>query len=143
MSPRHKARECALQMLFELETSKAGKDECIESFFRRFEHREDVREYASKLVAGAAGGKRKIDEIIRRFAKNWKISRMAPVDRSVLRLAVFELLEEPETPKSVVIDEAIELAKRFGSEDSGGFVNGILDAAAGELRKDEARSEED
>ncbi len=83
--------------------------------------------YAQTLVRGTVDHRESIDELIRSQADNWRLERMPPVDRNILRLAVYEMLHEQETPKLVVLDEAIELAKKFGSEQSGRFVNGLLD----------------
>jgi N utilization substance protein B len=88
---------------------------------------DEAFEYAQTLVRGTVEGQEKIDELIRGQADNWRLERMPPVDRNILRLAVYEMLHEQETPKLVVLDEAIELAKKFGSEQSGRFVNGLLD----------------
>lgn len=93
-------------------------------------HRKRVEEaflYAQQLVHGALDNLEQIDGLIRGQADNWRLERMAPVDRNILRLAVFEMLHEKDTPKLVIVDEAIELAKKFGSEQSGRFVNGLLD----------------
>jgi N utilization substance protein B len=88
---------------------------------------DEAFEYAQMLVRGTVDGREQIDELIRGQADNWRLERMPPVDRNILRLAVYEMLHEPDTPKLVVLDEAIELAKKFGSEQSGRFVNGLLD----------------
>lgn len=88
---------------------------------------EEAFEYAQELVRGTVDNQERIDGLIRGQADNWRIERMPAVDRNILRLAVYEMLHERETPKLVVLDEAIELAKKFGSEQSGRFVNGLLD----------------
>jgi N utilization substance protein B len=88
---------------------------------------EEAFEYAQVLVRGAIDNRERIDKLIRGQAYQWRLERMPPVDRNILRLAVYEMLEERDTPKLVVLDEAIELAKKFGSEQSGRFVNGLLD----------------
>jgi N utilization substance protein B len=88
---------------------------------------DEAFEYAQALVRGTVDNQEKIDAMIRGQADNWRLERMPPVDRNILRLAVYEMLHERETPKLVVLDEAIELAKKFGSEQSGRFVNGLLD----------------
>jgi N utilization substance protein B len=100
------------------ELSDAGK---------RRQRAEEAFEYAQELVRGTTDNLQKIDDLIRGQADNWRLERMPPVDRNILRLAVYEMLHENETPKLVVLDEAIELAKKFGSEQSGRFVNGLLD----------------
>jgi transcription antitermination factor NusB len=88
---------------------------------------DEAFEYAQRLVRGTLENQEKIDELIRSQADNWRLERMPAVDRNILRLAIYEMLSEKETPKLVVLDEAIELAKKFGSEQSGRFVNGLLD----------------
>jgi transcription antitermination factor NusB len=88
---------------------------------------DEAFEYAQKLVHGTIDNLEKIDELIRTQADNWRLERMPAVDRNILRLAIYEMMYEKETPKLVVLDEAIELAKKFGSEQSGRFVNGLLD----------------
>jgi N utilization substance protein B len=98
-----------------------------EDLTRRRARVEEAFEYAQMLVRGAVENRERIDDLIRGQADNWRLERMPPVDRNILRLAVYEMLHERNTPKLVVLDEAIELAKRFGSEQSGRFVNGLLD----------------
>jgi transcription antitermination protein NusB len=98
-----------------------------EGFVQRKKRVNEAFEYAQTLVRGTVDNRERIDELIRSQADNWRLERMPPVDRNILRLAVFEMLHERDTPKLVVLDEAIELAKKFGSEQSGRFVNGLLD----------------
>lgn len=97
------------------------------AYKRRRRQLEQAFEYARKLVEGTLDHREEIDRMIRDQADNWRLERMPPVDRNILRLAIFEMLHERDVPKLVVVDEAIELAKRFGSEQSGRFVNGLLD----------------
>ena len=94
---------------------------------RRKRRVEEAFFYAQELVRGTIDNQERIDDLIRSQADNWRLERMPAVDRNILRLAIFEMLHERETPKLVVVDEAIELAKKFGSEQSGRFVNGLLD----------------
>ncbi|HEV7786897.1 MAG TPA: transcription antitermination factor NusB [Thermoanaerobaculia bacterium] len=94
---------------------------------KRRQRAEEAFEYAQELVRGTIDNQQRIDDLIRGQADNWRLERMPAVDRNILRLAVYEMLHENETPKLVVLDEAIELAKKFGSEQSGRFVNGLLD----------------
>ncbi len=98
-----------------------------EDFTQRRKRVDEAFEYAQMLVRGTVDNRERIDDLIRGQADNWRLERMPPVDRNILRLAVFEMLHERDTPKLVVLDEAIELAKKFGSEQSGRFVNGLLD----------------
>ncbi|HET6921642.1 MAG TPA: transcription antitermination factor NusB [Anaeromyxobacteraceae bacterium] len=131
---RTKARERALQALYQIDVASTDLEEALARFWRSFEPVErEVREMAEALVRGVAAHRRQIDEAIEAVSVNWRLDRMAKVDRNVLRLAVHELLHRPDVPMKVVIDEAIELAKKFGSESSGAFVNGVLDRVASGL----------
>ncbi|HZY05176.1 MAG TPA: transcription antitermination factor NusB [Anaeromyxobacteraceae bacterium] len=131
---RTKSRERALQALYQIDVASTDLEEALARFWRSFEPVErEVRETAEVLVRGVAAHRRQIDEAIEAVSMNWRLDRMAKVDRNVLRLAVHELLHRPEVPVKVVIDEAIELGKKFGSESSGAFVNGVLDRIAAGL----------
>ena len=131
---RTRARERALQALYQIDVASTDLEEALARFWRSFEPVErEVREMAEALVRGTAAHRREIDETIEAVSLNWRLDRMAKVDRNVLRLAVHELLHRPDVPVKVVIDEAIELAKKFGSESSGSFVNGVLDRIAAGL----------
>lgn len=131
---RTKSRERALQALYQIDVAATDLDEALARFWRSFEPVErEVRETAEGLVRGVAAHRREIDEAIEAVSVNWRLDRMAKVDRNVLRLAVHELLHRPDVPVKVVIDEAIELGKKFGSESSGAFVNGVLDRIAAGL----------
>jgi len=114
-------------MLFQIDLTGTTPPDVFATFWTGQETGEDVRAFAERLVLGVAGELRALDRAIAVSATNWRIERMAVVDRNVLRMAVYELLHDPATPAPVVIDEAIEVAKKFGSEDSGSFINGILD----------------
>ncbi|HEX3556908.1 MAG TPA: transcription antitermination factor NusB [Thermoanaerobaculia bacterium] len=105
----------------------APSDEVPDDHGQRRQRVEEAFEYAQELVRGTIDNQQRIDDLIRSQADNWRLERMPAVDRNILRLAVYEMLHERETPKLVVLDEAIELAKKFGSEQSGRFVNGLLD----------------
>lgn len=100
------------------------------------EKHEEIREFAATLVHGVGEHRERLDLEIRSSSKNWKLNRMATVDRNILRLAVFELLFLDDIPKRVSINEAIELGKKFGSEDSGAFINGVLDKISQGVSKD-------
>ncbi len=141
---RRKAREFALQILFQMDI---GKDKPTATILKRFwvEHEvdDDVRVFAEELVKGAYKHLAPINEKIHACAKNWSLDRMAAVDRNVLRMAVYEILYRADIPTSVTINEAIEIARKFGSEDSGSFVNGILDSVARMVGKiDEGKIED-
>ena len=129
---RRKARELALQFLYQLDLVEGGREEVAEVFWSQNPIAEETRQFAESLVDGYLQRASNIDEMIQRASKNWRLERMAAVDRTVIRLAVSEFLYT-DTPKAVVIDEAIEVARRFSTEDSAEFVNGILDAVLQEL----------
>ncbi len=132
-SRRTRARERALQALYQIDVAAEGIDEALAAFWKSFEPVErEVRDLAEALVRGVAEHRRSIDEAIEEASSNWRLDRMARVDRNVLRLAVYELLRT-DVPVKVVINEAIELGKKFGSESSGAFVNGVLDRIAAGL----------
>jgi N utilization substance protein B len=130
---RTKARERALQALYQIDVAAEGIDEALARFWKSFEPVErEVMETAEVLVRGVAADRRAVDEAIEKVSTNWRLDRMAKVDRNVLRLAVYELLRT-DVPVKVVINEAIELGKKYGSESSGAFVNGVLDKVASGL----------
>lgn len=115
-------------MLFQIDLAGDAPEQVFEHFWDGHPVEAEVRSFAEHLVRGVARERERIDLAVAECAQNWRIERMAIVDRNVLRLAVYEILCETETPAAVAIDEAIEVAKRFGSEQSGGFINGVLDA---------------
>lgn len=127
MGARRKARELALQMLFENDVAGTGADEMFERSPDLAKSTEGMRDFTMRLVAGTLANREALDTIITKQADNWRLARMPIVDRNILRLALFELLHEPETPRPVVIDEALEIAKRFSTPRSSQFINGILD----------------
>lgn len=131
---RTKARERALQALYQIDVASTDLDEALSRFWRSFEPVErEVREMAEALVRGVAEHSREIDDAIEAVSTNWRLDRMAKVDRNVLRLAVHELVHRPDVPVKVAINEAVELGKKYGSESSGAFVNGVLDKIASGL----------
>jgi N utilization substance protein B len=132
-SRRTRARERALQALYQIDVAAEGIDDALSRFWKSFEPVErEVMDLAEGLVRGVAAHRRAVDETIEETSTNWRLDRMAKVDRNVLRLAVYELLRT-DVPVKVVIDEAIELGKKYGSESSGAFVNGVLDKVAAGL----------
>ena len=140
MGQRRRARECALQLLFQIDLTGDPVVEALERFWTSLEADEEVRSFTERLVNGVLDEREAIDRRIVEAAEHWRIERMAVVDRNVLRLAVCELLSH-ENPPAVVIDEAIEIAKRFGSEESGGFINGILDTIRARVDSERRRAE--
>jgi len=131
---RTKARERAVQALYQIDVAATDLDEALSRFWKSFEPVEaEVMQVAEELVRGVARHRRELDAAIEAVSQNWRLDRMARVDRNVLRLAAFELLHRGDVPVKVVINEAIELGKKFGSESSGAFINGVLDRVAGAL----------
>ena len=127
---RTRARERALQALYQIDVAAAGIDEALASFWRSFEPTErEVQDLAEQLVRGVAVDRQLVDDLIEGVSTNWRLDRMAKVDRNVLRLAVWELCKG-DAPVKVVINEAIELGKKYGAESTGAFVNGVLDKIA-------------
>jgi N utilization substance protein B len=138
MGARRSGREAALQMLFQLEASSVSPDQAIELFWRTFEADPEGRSYADALLRGVAEHVRVIDERVAGASKNWRLERMSRVDRNLLRLGTYELMFRADVPRAVILDEAVELAKAFGTEESPSFVNGVLDRIADDIgRKDE------
>jgi N utilization substance protein B len=134
MGPRRKAREYALQMLFQWDITHDDIDQIALVFFQNQpEESQAIIDFARQLVMGTVDHVEQIDELIRRHAEHWRLDRMATVDRNLLRLAVQEFLFETETPKTVVINEAIEIARRFSAKESPQFINGVLDSIKKEL----------
>jgi transcription antitermination protein NusB len=133
MGARTSGREAALQMLFAFEGSQDSIERVISNFWRETPGDPEGRDYADVIARGVAGELAQVDEAIRKASTNWRLERMARVDRNVLRLGAWELLRSHAVPRAVILDEAVELAKRFGSEDSGAFVNGVLDRVAANL----------
>lgn len=130
MGARSSGREAALQMLFAVEAASASPTQVLRDFWREFPGDAEGRPYSESLVQGVVEERSGLDERITRASEHWRLSRMTRVDRNVLRLGTWELLHEAETPRAVILDEAVELAKRFGTEDSGAFVNGVLGRVA-------------
>jgi N utilization substance protein B len=141
---RRLARELALQMLYQHDLGGASPEELAAAFSpeafcdeadgtdetaasRRLAVTSEVVAHALRLVTGTITHLDEIDQLIRRQAEHWRLERMPPVDRNVLRLAIYELLHEIDVPKLVAVDEAVDLAKKYGAEQSGRFVNGLLD----------------
>jgi transcription antitermination protein NusB len=127
MSLRTKAREFAMQMLFQWDMSQQDPAKLEAKFWRAARAADVTRDFANQLFEGTARDTQVLDEIIVKHADNWRFERLAAIDRAILRLAIYEL-RATDTPPKVVLNEAVELAKKFSSEDSGAFVNGILDA---------------
>jgi N utilization substance protein B len=124
---RSRCREWALQFLYQAEFCGPPDSEAVERFWRHFQKEGAVPGYLRKLVEGVVSHQEELDAHIVRHSEHWRLERMTIVDRNLLRLAIYELLYQPQIPPKVAINEAVEMAKRYGSEASGAFVNGILD----------------
>lgn len=136
MGARRKGREAALQILFQRDASGQSAGDTQRLYWGTLAAGEEGREFADALVEGVAAEAEAIDRRITEVSANWRLERMTRVDRNILRLATYELLALDDVPRRVTINEAVELAKRFGTEASASFVNGVLDRIARDLGKD-------
>ena len=127
MGVRRRAREIALQVLYQLEVGQGDTRSVLDLYWENFRPSPKAREFCQRLIEGIRRSQDQIDPLIEENSENWTLRRMAVVDRNILRLATFELLHCPDIPFKVTLNEAIELAKKFGADDSGAFINGILD----------------
>jgi len=127
MGARRKARELALQMLFQFDMAGNAPDMIVSTFEDFQKSKANTREFAEKIFRGTVTHIQEIDDMIQAQADNWRLSRMAVVDRNIIRMSIYEFMHETDTPKLVIIDEAIEIAKKFGTQKSSQFINGILD----------------
>ena len=131
MGSRREARELALQALYQLDlTGETDPGRGLALFWSHFDATPAVQTFARELVDGVREHRERIDALISESAEHWRLPRLSRVDLNLLRLATFELLARPDIPASVTLDEAIEIARRFGSDDSAAFVNGVLDHIA-------------
>ena len=127
---RRKGRELALQALYQIEITGDASASAVEMFLSHFEGNPKAKEFARRIVSGVISQRAEIDRRIEQSTENWKLVRMAKVDLIVLRMATYELVFCPDIPLNVSLDEAIEIAKRYGTPDSGAFINGVLDQVA-------------
>jgi N utilization substance protein B len=134
MGRRRKAREETLRILFRLEFENKQIDKTLNQYWESKKTSEEIKEYSTWLVNGIISDQAKIDNIIQQVSEHWRISRMALVDRNILRMAVFELLYEENIAPAIVINEAIEIAKKYSGDEAATFVNGILDAVRKDLK---------
>ncbi|MGH7855969.1 MAG: transcription antitermination factor NusB [Candidatus Binatia bacterium] len=139
--PRRRGREIALQALYRMEITGDESGEGTELLWQHFEAPPDARQFAVELVRGVVEQRERIDHLINDAVENWNLARLSRVDLNILRIGAYELLATREIPTSVVLDEAIEIARRYGSDDSSQFVNGVLDSVAGTLGVREAGKE--
>ena len=127
MGTRRKARELAVQLLYQHDLGKAEAEEGMRLFWEYFPVDMEAREFCTQLVLGTLDRLLAIDELLSEASENWSLNRMSVVDRNILRLATYELLDRPEIPPSVSLNEAIEIAKKYSSPDAAVFINGVLD----------------
>ena len=127
MSSRRRSREMAIQVLYQVDMAQSDLAEALRLFCEHFKAPESIRDFAFELARGAYEHREEVDGLIKRFSEHWRLERMPTVDRNILRLAIYELLYQPDIPAKVSINEAVDLGKKYGSEDSGSFINGILD----------------
>ena len=137
MGRRRKAREVALQVLFEIDALSISPKEAIDLFWQNFDAPKEAMNFSSHLVEGVCEKREEIDRLIVACSDNWALGRMSRVDRNILRLAVYEFLFCQDVPPKVTLNEAIDLGKQFGTENSGSFINGILDALHARLQKED------
>ena len=129
MRKRTKARECALKILYAIDITGEDPKECIDTIWKNHDEVDnEIEPFANQLVLGVWNNSEAIDRLISSHTTNWQLKRMAVIDRNILRFATYELLYMEEIPPKVSINEAIDIAKRYGDQDSGKFVNGILDS---------------
>ena len=124
---RRKARELALRMLYQVETAGEDPELALARYCEIFPYQQDIIDYSRLLLSGVIQQKESIDSSIETASEHWKLGRITYIDRSILRLAVFEMLFSLDVPPKVAIDEALEMAKKYGNEESKDFINGILD----------------
>lgn len=135
MHQRRKAREVALQVLYTMDILGSNITEAIDLFWSNFEASQEARDFSTLLIEGTWQHRHQIDDLIASCSEHWSLTRMSKVDKAILRMAVYELQHCQDIPPKVTLNEAIDLGKLYGSENSGAFINGILDALYGKLRK--------
>jgi len=142
MGSRRKARESALQILFQLEFNNTQVEKILTRCWKEKKASEEIKDYSTELVKGIISHQEEIDNLIQLTSDHWRLSRMAFVDRNILRIAVFELLYKKNIAPAIAINEAIEIAKKYSSDDAAAFVNGLLDAIRKKLETKKASSGE-
>ena len=143
MGSRRRARELAIKVLFHLEFTPGDPEEVFQLICENFGSAKSIRSFSRELVLGVCTKKKELDQLISRASEHWRLERMSRVDRTILRLGAFEILVMKDIPPKVSIDEAVELGKMYGTEDSGGFINGVLDNIYNNLRQEDALEEND
>ena len=141
MASRRKAREVALQMLFQWEVGGHKPEHVVSTFLGGQNLEAEVERFARDLFEGTVGEIAALDRMVREHSEHWRLERMAAVDRNLLRMALFELLHHPETPPAVIINEALEIARRFSGQEAVEFVNGVLDGIRKTLPANDSKPE--
>jgi N utilization substance protein B len=139
MGKRRKAREYALQILFQMEFTKDELSSILPNYWSNQNVSEDIKTYCEWLVRGICEHREEVDQVIQQASKNWRLERMATVDRNVLRIAVYEMLYENNLAPPIIIDEAIEIARKFSGQEASTFINGILDGVYRQLQKSDPK----
>ena len=134
MGIRRRGRELALQVLYQIDVTHREVGEALDLFWDNFTSDEEARYFCERLVRGMVEHLDEINDLIGKHAEHWEVGRMTQIDRNILRMAVYELVYCQDIPPKVTINEAVEIGKKFGSEDSGAFINGILDRITLDLR---------
>ncbi|HMO49724.1 MAG TPA: transcription antitermination factor NusB [Kiritimatiellia bacterium] len=132
---RHESRMWAVQFLFQRDFNRGDVGEALEEFWLERKSGPALRQFAEELIHGVEAHKTELDADIQRYAEHWNVARMGAVDRNVMRVALYEMLHRPDIPPVVSINEAVELAKEFSGDESGKFVNGILDRASKDVKR--------
>ena len=127
---RRKGRSVAVQILYQLEMNSQDIEQALPGFWEEHSHSDAVRDFAERIARGVWQNRESIDAVIIKTARNWSLKRIAPLDRSILRAAIYEILHCDDIPYKVTLNEAIELGKKYGCDKSGAFINGVLDSVA-------------
>jgi N utilization substance protein B len=133
LGKRRRSREFALQVLYQLEITKQDALRTLAQFQEHFSEGVERDDFVERLVLGVSEHRKEIDRLIERYSENWRLDRMNMIDRNILRMAAFELLHCEDIPPKVTLNEAIDLGKRYGTDESGSFINGILDRIQNEV----------
>jgi N utilization substance protein B len=136
LGTRRRAREIAVQVLYQMEANPLDPQEALELFWRTASASGQVKEFAARIVEGVQQHRKEIDTLIKKHSEHWRLERIDRVDKNILRMGAFELLFCDDIPRKVALNEAIDIGKKFGTEESGAFINGILD----KIQKTEAKT---
>jgi len=136
LGARRRAREIAVQVLYQMEANPLDPQEALELFWRTASASGQVKEFAARIVEGVQQHRKEIDTLIKKHSEHWRLERIDRVDKNILRMGAFELLFCDDIPRKVALNEAIDIGKKFGTEESGAFINGILD----KIQKTEAKT---